>query len=322
MLRDRYARDGVRLPCMTASNWDRHRLVPRQTRAKLAARKWNLRAGRQDIVFEFEAWQWVALGAGAFLIGLTKTGLPGLGILVVTLFALAMPPKVSTGAILPLLLVGDLFAVSYFRRRADWRSLLRLVPATVVGVYVGYRALAVLDNRQVGRLIGGIIVGLMMLQVVRERGSTWRQHPPGPLLLQPLFRILGRCSQALTAEGVPHRWWFAASFGMAAGFTTMVSNAAGPITIVYLLAVGLPKVTFMGTAAWFYLLINAFKVPFSGKLGLINAESLWFNLKLAPVVVVGAVFGTFALRWVPEKVFRHAATGLATAAGLKLLIWP
>jgi len=74
--------------------------------------------------------------------------------------------------------------------------------------------------------------------------------------------------------------WFAAMIGMTAGVTTMLANAAGPVMTAYLLAMRLPKHEFIGTGAWYFLMINCLKVPFSMNLGFINPMSLKINLAM------------------------------------------
>ena len=113
--------------------------------------------------------------------------------------------------------------------------------------------------------------------------------------------------------------WAAPVFGVLAGFTTLVANAAGPLMIIYLLSMRLPKLEYMGTGAYFFLLINLFKVPFMVNLGLIDARSFTGNLVLLPAVIVGALAGRVILRRIDQKLFENLALGLSAAAGLKLL---
>src|SRR5437868_11756762 len=108
-------------------------------------------------------WQWVLLGCGAFFTGLSKTGIAGLGVLSVALFANALPARASTGALLPLLLCADVFGVAFFRKHASWPHLLKLFPWVVIGVVAGYFALDKISNAQVQRLIGGIILVMVAL---------------------------------------------------------------------------------------------------------------------------------------------------------------
>jgi hypothetical protein len=109
--------------------------------------------------------------------------------------------------------------------------------------------------------------------------------------------------------------------GVLAGFTTMVANAAGPVMILYLLAVGLPKLSFIGTGAWFFLLVNAFKVPFSVHLGLINGESLMLDAVLLLPMVPGALLGPVIVRRMNQNVFENVALVLAVVAAFKLILF-
>jgi uncharacterized protein len=236
------------------------------------------------------------LTLGAFATGLSKTGVPGLGVLTVALFANALPARESTGALLPLLLCADLFGVAFFRKHASWPHLWKLCPWVVLGVVVGFLTLDRVSNAQVQRLIGGILLAMVALHV-------WRQRQADPL-----------------SARLPHSMWFAALTGILAGFTTMVANAAGPVMILYLLAIGLPKLAFIGTGAWFFLLVNAFKVPFSIRLGLITPNSLLLDAFLAVPKIPGALLGPTILRRINQRAFVLMVLVLTVAAALRLVL--
>src|SRR3954471_6686409 len=184
-------------------------------------------------------WQWVLLGCGAFFTGLSKTGIAGIGVLSVALFANALPARDSTGALLPLLVCTDFFGVAFFRKHTEWRHLWKLFPWVVLGILLGCFALGRFSNTQAQRSIGAILLVMITLQF-------WRQRQRGDL-----------------AARLPHAAWFVALTGTRAGFATVTAKAAGPLMVLYLLAIGLPKLTLVGTGAWFFLLVNLFKVPFS-----------------------------------------------------------
>jgi uncharacterized membrane protein YfcA len=253
-----------------------------------------------------EPWQWALAAAGAFIIGLSKTGIAGLGILFVTIFANIMPPKVATGFVLPLLICGDLVSLALYRRHAEWRYLWRLFPWTAAGVVLGYCALGHLDDTQARVLIGGIVLALLAFHL------WWQRRAARATTL----------AVAAGQEPLPIRpgGSLAAAAGVIAGFTTLVANAAGPVMIVYLLAMRLPKLAFLGTSAWFFLLLNSFKVPFMGDLGLVNRESLTFNLALAPAVIAGGLAGRWIVGRINQQWFERIALGLTFAAGVKLLL--
>jgi len=229
-------------------------------------------------VYALSAGKWSLAGICALIVGLSKTGIPGLSSLFVPLFAIVLPARLSTGAVLPLLIVGDVVAVTWYRRHAVWRHLVRLFPWAVAGIVIGFFALGRINDRQLRPVIGVIVI--VMLGV-----GLWRDL------------------QTRGKSEVPTGWWFAAMTGVLAGATTMLANAAGPVMMLYLLAMRLPKDEFLGTGAWFFAALNLVKVPFSVALGLITPQSLVFDSVLAGIVLVGTVIGIFAARRLPEKVF-------------------
>ena len=246
-------------------------------------------------------WQWV-LGAGcALMVGLTKTGLPGLGILFVPLFAFVLPARVSTGALLPLLMVGDVIAVTWYRRTAVWSHLVKLLPWAGAGIVAGFFLLGRIDDATLRPVIGALIIAMLVV-------SAWRERP---------WENPARRTRPLPP--IPTAWWFAALMGILAGATTMLANAAGPVMLVYLVAMRLPKDEFLGTGAWFFALVNAAKVPFSAGLGLITGASLELDAVLAGGVIAGACIGILAARRMPERAFSVGVQALALGSAILLL---
>ncbi len=228
------------------------------------------------------------------MVGITKTGIPGLGILVVPLMAGVLPARSSVGALLGILILADLFAIVYHRRNAKWGHVLRLLPAAFAGIVAGYFGLKVVNDEQLKPIIGGIV--LVMLGI-----NYWRTRTKGK------------------DAPVPTQWWFVVGLGFMAGVTTMMANAAGPIMIIYLLAMRLPKIEFVGTGAWFFFIVNWLKVPFSANLDLMTAASVKLDLMMLPFIAVGAVIGIFFLKRIPQKTFIAVVQILAVAAAVKLL---
>ncbi|MFO7635599.1 MAG: sulfite exporter TauE/SafE family protein [Caldilinea sp.] len=244
-------------------------------------------------------WQWALAAVGAYLVGISKTGIAGLGVFSVALFASALPARESTGIVLIILIAADIVAVITYRQQASWPHLLRLFPWAAVGIVIGFLVMGRIDSATTQRLIGAILVIMVVVHL-------WR-------------RMRTQTLTALEAETRPHPL-LAAVTGVSAGFTTMVANAAGPIMIIYLLAMRLPKYIFMGTAAWYFFVLNLFKVPFSYSLGLINADSLPISLLLAPVAVAGAFTGRVLIRHINQQVFEMLALVLTLVAGIRLLL--
>jgi len=194
-----------------------------------------------------------------------------------------------------MLIFGDLFAVAWYRQHAQWRVLAKILPWVLPGLVLGSIALKYTSSDALGHAMGGLILLLIVLEFARKRGGEWLE------------------------ERLPHVWWFSAIMGTLAGFTTMVGNLGGPIATVYLLSMGLEKREFMGTGAWYFLIGNLAKVPFSAWLGLITRQSLLFNLETAPIILAGAVVGILTFRLIPQIWFNRAVLLLAALAGLKLL---
>jgi len=247
-----------------------------------------------------EWWQWALIFSAAFLTGLSKTGITGLGILAVAIAASVLPARESVGAMLLTLICGDIFAVAFYRRSADWSQLLRLFPWAAAGVVSGALTLYVgkIDNDGAKRLIGVILLVLIVGDFARRRMQKGPEEP---------------------VPGVLKNKWAAGLAGMAAGFTTMVANAAGPVMTLYLLAEKLPKLAFLGTTAWFFLVLNLFKVPFSIGLGMITWESAGISLRMVPFIVLGALTGRWVVRYIDERRFVQIALVLTLVAAVKLL---
>jgi uncharacterized membrane protein YfcA len=243
----------------------------------------------------FPWYGWLIASFTSLFIGISKTGIPGLGIIAVPLLAEIMPARASTGFLLPMLICADLFAITYYRRHAIWRHLLRLIPWAVVGIVAGFFALRRISDNQLKPVIGVIVIAMLALHLWRER----------------------KAGKRLT---VPRGWWFAASMGLLAGLSTMMANAAGPIMAIYLLAMRLPKHQYLGTGAWYFFIVNLLKIPFSASLGLITWTSLKTNLLLFPLIAFGAVVGIRLLKIIPQKLFIRLIQGLTAAGAVKLLI--
>jgi uncharacterized membrane protein YfcA len=241
--------------------------------------------------------QWLLAFAGAFGMGISKAGFPGMSLVHVVVFAFIFGARTSTGIILPMLIAADVVAVRSFRQHAQWNYIRRMLPATIVGILVGFVLMGRLDESLFSPLIGAIVLVLVVMQVTR-------MARPG---------LFGE---------VPHSHVFAWTMGLLAGVTTMMANAAGPIFVLYALAVGLPKYELVGTGAWFFMIVNLSKVPLSAGLGLIGPNTLTLNLVLLPAVFSGIAIGRWMTRRVPQRLFDGLLLTFAAVAALRLIgVW-
>ncbi|WP_156289569.1 sulfite exporter TauE/SafE family protein [Oceanobacillus salinisoli] len=246
-------------------------------------------------MFDLSVVEWLVVILCATFIGFSKSGLPNMIILVVTIMMFVFPARESVGILLPMLLVGDCFAIFYYRRHVVWKYLISLIPWVLMGIVAGYFVLDIINSAQLEPLIGMIVLAMIGLHLWRDKlGEKFNE-------MLPKSRI------------------FTGTMGVLGGFTTMVGNAAGGVMAVYLLVKGLPKTEFVGTSAWFFLSVNIIKVPFYLQLGLINQESLVFNAWMVPAIIIGALIGVRLLPLIPQKVFQTLILALAALGGINLL---
>jgi uncharacterized membrane protein YfcA len=246
--------------------------------------------------------RWALAAASALLVGFSKSAVPGLAVLYVPMFAEVLPARASTGALLPLLILGDVVAVAFWRRHAVWRYIVRLIPWTLAGIVGGWLLMGRIDDRVMRPLIGAALIVIVAVSVwhgARRAAADRRGFP--------------------LEDSVPDAWWFSALFGLAGGVATMLTNTAGAILIVYLLSMRLPRDVFIGTAAWYFLIVNVIKVPFSASLGLITGPFLLLDAALSAGVAAGSVVGILTARRIPQKAFVIAAQALAFASAIRLL---
>jgi uncharacterized protein len=238
--------------------------------------------------------QWLLAVTAATGIGIGKSGLAGMSLVHVLIFAFLFGARESTGVVLPMLLIGDVCAVSIFHQHARWDYVRRMLPPACLGVIVAALIMRGLDERVYKPLIGITILALTLLQVARMLRPQW-------------------------FGTVPHTRWFAATIGLIAGGATMLANAAGPVFAIYCLAIALPKFELVGTSAWFFFIINAFKVPFSVGLGLIHGNTLALNAILSPAIFIGIFIGRWLTAHIPQRLFDGLLLAFAAIAALRLI---
>ena len=232
----------------------------------------------------------------ALLIGFSKTGIGGVVMIVVPLMAATFGGKTSTGIILPMLITGDIFAVAYYHRHADWPGIRRLLPWVLAGLGLGLAVGNLIDDRQFTLLIAiSLMICLGILVAMELRAGQLR---------------------------VPEGQWFYALIGMIAGLTTMIGNVAGPIFAVYLLARRFDKHGFLGTSAWFFMIVNVTKLPLQVFFwGNITLNTALLSAAMIPFVLVGAILGAMVIKRIPEKPFRWLVIVMTAIAIVRLIFF-
>ena len=237
--------------------------------------------------------QWAAIGLAVFLLGLSKAGIKGIGIIIVVILAFVFGEKTSTGILLPMLICADILAVIYYNQHAQWKYIFKLLPMMVVGVLVGVWIGNDISEAIFKRLMAIIIISLVILMFISEsRKST----------------------------SVPKSKLFSWIMGFLAGFTTMIGNLAGPVSNIYFLATRLPKNEFIGTAAWLFFIVNVFKLPFHFFVWkTATTETLVLNSVLVPVVILGFFVGVSIVKLISNLNYRRFILIVTAIGGMILL---
>ena len=218
-----------------------------------------------DSLFHESAANWILISLASFIIGLSKAGLKGIDMMNVTIMAIVFGGKASTGIVLPLLCVADIFAVIYYNRHAEWKHFWKLVPWMFLGILIGVYVGKDLDEALFRRIMAVIIVLTIIIVIWMEVRKDFV---------------------------IPQNWVFGGTMGLISGFTTMLGNLAGAFSNIYFLAMRMPKNNFIGTAAWVFLVVNLFKLPFQVfSWGNINGQTLKTDLYLVPALLAGFWIG-------------------------------
>lgn len=229
----------------------------------------------------------------AFILGIAKSGLKGMGVVIVTLMALVYGAKPSTGILLPLLIFADTLAVIYYSRYTRWKYLLRFLPWMIAGVLVA------------------VYVGKNLPEDLFKKGMAII------ILLSVLMMFLW---ERYDKKNIPNKLWFAGVMGFSAGFTTMIGNLAGVFSNIFFLAIRIPKNEFIGTAAWLFFIINLFKLPFhifSWKT--VDMDSLMIDIYLVPGVVLGFFIGLKVVKRFKDDQYRKFILVMTAIGALVML---
>lgn len=246
------------------------------------------------MLFDLTLTQWLWAILAALLLGVTKAGIAGLGTISILIMADIFPAGMSSGVILPMLIIGDIMAVVFYRRHANWPLLGKLIPAALVGVVIGWMLMGKMDDAQLRVVIGVVVLLFLLFNLLRDRGI-------------------------IREERIPEGWAFAGPICVMAGIVTMMMNAAGPLMLVYFLSLRLEKNRFIGTMAWYFLVLNVLKVPFSMQLGFITFESFVFNLELAPAILVGGMAGIWLVKRLSNQRFQVWVQVIAAVGACRML---
>ena len=228
------------------------------------------------------------------LLGIGKSGIKGLGAVIVTLMAIVFGGKASTGILIPMMITADIFAVIYYHRHTQWNFLKKLLPMMVVGVILGVWLGNDISEVLFKQIMAVFILLTVVIMIWMDRAKTF---------------------------GIPKHWTFSSFMGLLSGVTSMIGNLAGSFASIYLLAIRLPKNEFIGTAAWLFFIINVFKLPFHVFVWkTVSTETLQLNLILAPAIIIGFFLGIKLVKRINNDLYRKLVL-LVTAIGALIILF-
>jgi len=247
------------------------------------------------VEFDFSMIQWILLVICALFVGMSKVGIAGISMFYIPVLALIFGGKPSTGILLPMLMMADIFGVAYYHRHAEWKYLIKLLPWALVGIGIGLWVGKVVNDEWFKNIIAFLVfsgVGIMLWREKQKRNDV-----------------------------IPNTWWFAAIMGVLGGFATMIGNVAGPIFAIYMLAMNLPKNAFIGTGAWFFLIVNFFKFPLQVWVwNNIELKTVIIDLIMLPAISLGAFLGIWIVRKISDKTYRTFIIIVTVLSAFLLLI--
>jgi len=228
------------------------------------------------------------------LVGLSKGGFRGLGLLSLPLMALVISPVQAAAIMLPILIVQDTVAVWAYRRTFDRRNLKILLPSAAVGVIFGYLLAEHVSDAGLALAVGLLSVGFAVRQLAFDQNAALapRERPAGVLA-----------------------GWF---WGILTGFTSMIANAGGPTFQVYVMPQRLPRDIFVGTGCIFFAVLNWIKIPPFIALGQFTSENLTTAFVLFPLAIASTWAGVLLVRMVSGARFYTLSYALLIPVGLKL----
>lgn len=236
---------------------------------------------------------WSVAVIAVLITGISKSGFAGgAGAVAVPLLSLVMPPLQAIALMLPLLIIMDGFSVKLWWGQFNRKLLIALIPASIIGVVIGYATADQLSEDWIRLILGVIAIVFVIMQLLPTDESKNSKKPN---------TLLGAIA------------------GASAGFTSFLAHAGGPPLNMFLLKQKLQRSEFLATAVYFFAAINLFKLYPYIALEQFNKQVLWQGALLIPVALIGVALGKWLQAHLSKKVFLNIIYVLLFGLGCKLL---
>lgn len=266
---------------------------------------------------------YVAIAFAAICFGIDKSLASGAGLLSIATLTAVMPAHQASGLTLLMAICADWSAIWAYRGNVNVKSLIRLIPFVLAGICAGIWFLYVADNTVMKKTIGiilAVFIAMYFITVLRKRLSAGKGAEADTAKGGELLEGEGVSDAEAGGRAAVFSWLKRIICGLLAGFTTMVANAAGPVTSIFFLSEHLPVIRFLGTTAWFYLIVNLIKLPISIHLGMITWEGFLSMAWTIPLIIVTVMIGRSIARRVSQETFTRLIYILSVVAVARLLV--
>jgi uncharacterized membrane protein YfcA len=229
---------------------------------------------------------------GVCLLGMSKGGFLGLGVMALPLMSLFVPPLQAAAIILPTAIAQDFLTLWIYRREWSAWNIKIMLPSMFCGMFIAWLLAASLSAAHI-RLAIGLIATLFVL---RHWTAKYLEHwTPKPNV----------------ATGI--------IFGTLGGVTTMLANAGGPAWQIHLLPQKLEKLPYIGTVSILFAASNLVKIPGFFTLGFLTRDNLLIGLTLVPIAIASNYAGIWTVRRVSTEMFFRIAYVLMFVIAVELM---
>lgn len=219
---------------------------------------------------------YVVLIVVALFIGLSKGGMGAVLVILTTpMLSLIMPTQSAISLALPLLIIGDVFALWFYWKTWDMRYIRLMLPPAILGIVVGTVLLASLDNITLRHILGIFTLIFVVYRIADQRFKSLDYHP---------------------------RNWHGYLAGAASGLGSALANSGSPPFTAYMLLQDVSPQVFVGTMTLFFAIVNAIKVPGLMIAGLLDLHTLLGVAWVIPAIPLGVLIG----RWIIVRINKQA----------------
>lgn len=248
-----------------------------------------------------DIWFYVVGSIAVFILGLSKGGFAGVGMISTPLLAIVTGPVTAAGLIFPILIIQDVVAVAIYRRTYSGRILATMIPGAALGIALAYIFASSVPGWAVELVLGAVSVVFSLQQIVRQLGASSAPQP-----------VQGQAAQG----NVP---WLGVLSGIGSGFTSMIAHAGSPPFQFYVMPKRLDRDMYVGTSVLFFAATNVMKAPAFFALGQLSLSQLKTTLVFVPLAMASSWLGVRLVRSIDVRKFNVVITIILLGVSVLLI---